>query len=199
MFGAYISLHKYVTESNLTLMPFRIPFGYWSVPLTSDDTDESTDTSPYIPGAWPYLLRALNWARMHSIHVIVDIHGAPGSQNGYDNSGQRTGNPQWAYNESYVNRTLDTVKYIVENVGGMLDVMELVNEAAGFESDEFTANTKQYFQDGYDVVRDTVGQVLQVMIGDAFRGVTVSCLKFSCHEQKRWTMLIHLLSFGTAS
>lgn len=63
-------------------MPFRIPLGYWSVPLTSADTNGSTSTAPYVTGAWPYLLKALNWAKDHNIYVILDIHGAPGSQNG---------------------------------------------------------------------------------------------------------------------
>jgi aryl-phospho-beta-D-glucosidase BglC (GH1 family) len=62
----------------LHLMALRIPVGYWSVPLTSSDTNFSTSFAPYIPGAWPYLLRALDWATTYSLHVVVDLHGAPG-------------------------------------------------------------------------------------------------------------------------
>lgn len=61
---------------------FRLPIGYWSVPIDQSETQYNTSVSPYIPGAWPYILRALNWAQAHSIHVILDLHGAPGSQNG---------------------------------------------------------------------------------------------------------------------
>ena len=52
--------------------------GYWSIPLTPADTNFSTSFAPYIPGAWPHILRSLNWARANSLHVIFDLHGAPG-------------------------------------------------------------------------------------------------------------------------
>ncbi|KAF8920328.1 glycoside hydrolase family 5 protein [Mucidula mucida] len=135
----------------------RIPIGYWSVPMTAADTTFGTSVSPYIPGAWPYFLQALNWARAHQIHVIVDLHGAPGSQNGYDNSGQRTSNPQFAVNPA--------------NIGGMIDVLELLNEGAGFTSSVWAANIRQFFADGYDAVREVAPTDMKIMIGDAFLGV----------------------------
>lgn len=41
--NAYIDLHS-------------IPLGYWSVPITANDTNFTTSVAPYTPGAWPYLL-----------------------------------------------------------------------------------------------------------------------------------------------
>ncbi|KAF9043659.1 glycoside hydrolase family 5 protein [Rhodocollybia butyracea] len=149
----------------------RIPFGYWSVPLTSSDTNTSTSTSPYIPGAWPYLLRALNWAAAYDIHVILDLHGAPGSQNGYDNSGQRTSNPQWALNAQNVTRTVDTLVYVAEQIGGMIDILEVLNESAGFLSTTWANVTRSFYSAAYTAVRNAVGGSLNVMIGDAFLGV----------------------------
>jgi hypothetical protein len=32
-----------------------------------------------------YLLKAVGWAAKYNLKVIVDLHGAPGSQNGYEN------------------------------------------------------------------------------------------------------------------
>ncbi|KAG5642576.1 hypothetical protein DXG03_002527 [Asterophora parasitica] len=151
----------------------EVPLGYWSVPLTSSDTNGSTIVAPYIPGAWKYLLRGLNWAKKHSIHVILDIHGAPGSQNGYDNSGQRTGNPSWALNPANISRTVDTVRYIAESIGGLVDVIELLNEPAGFRGDQWANGVRQYWLDGYDAVRQAGGDNIKVMIGDAFLGVSV--------------------------
>lgn len=143
--------------------------------MTDADTDFGTSVAPYIPGAWPYLLKALNWARAHDIHVIVDLHGAPGSQNGYDNSGQRTSNPQWAVNPANVSRTIDTLRFMADQIGGMVDVLELVNEAAGFTSSVWAANIRQFFQDGYTAVREVSD--VNVMIGDAFLGVSVGLLE----------------------
>lgn len=152
----------------------RIPVGYWSVPVTSGDTSYSTSPDPYIPGAWPYLLRGLSWARKHGVHVIIDLHGAPGSQNGYDNSGQRTGSPRWALDQDNVGRTVDVVKFIAQNVGGLIDVLELLNEPAGFRGDAWESAVRGFWEDGYDAVREVAGEEMRVMIGDAFLGVNVS-------------------------
>ncbi|KAJ8508798.1 hypothetical protein ONZ45_g8953 [Pleurotus djamor] len=145
----------------------RIPVGYWSVPITSSDTQFNTSPSPYIPGAWPYLLRALNWARDHGIHVILDLHGAPGSQNGYDNSGQRTSSPQWATSSNNVARTVDILKFMATTIGGMVDVIELLNEPAGFLP-SVAAVIRDFWLNGYVAVRDAAGEDIKVMIGDAF-------------------------------
>ncbi len=54
---------------------FSLPISYWSVPI-------GQDTGPYVTGAWPYILQALEWANNHGIYIILDLHGAPNSQNG---------------------------------------------------------------------------------------------------------------------
>lgn len=151
----------------------RIPVGYWSIPLTSADTNYSTSVSPYIPGAWPFIQRAISWANQHSIHVIIDLHGAPGSQNGFDNSGQRIQNPLWASTPANVGRTLDILKFIAKNLGSTVDVIELLNEPAGFEGTSFANVVRQFWSDGYNAVRAAAGGAVKVMIGDAFLGVSV--------------------------
>ncbi|KAJ3744418.1 glycoside hydrolase family 5 protein [Lentinula detonsa] len=169
--NTWITEDDFIAISNAGLNHVRIPVGYWSVPLPSSATNTSTLVSPYIPGAWPYLLRALNWAAAHNIHVIFDLHGAPGSQNGYDNSGQRTSDPQWALNTQNVTRSIDTLVYVAQQIGGMIDVLELLNESAGFLSDEWANVTRSFFSNGYTAVRNAVGNTLNIMIGDAFLGV----------------------------
>ena len=150
--------------------------GYWSIPLTSEDTKLSTDVSPYIPGAWSYFTQALDWAKSSSLNVIVDIHGAPGSQNGYDNSGQRTQPPMWASNKNNVQKTVDCVTFLAKNVGDKIDVLEVMNEPAGFLGDDFTDVLKQYYIDTYNAIRAEVGDDMGVMLSDGFRGLDVSSL-----------------------
>ncbi|KAL1408974.1 hypothetical protein Q8F55_005791 [Vanrija albida] len=74
-----------VTDGSIAgvgLNTVRIPIGYWSlVPLTSGE--------PYLPGAFEYLKLAVTWAAASNLKVIVDLYGAPGSQNGRDSSGRR--------------------------------------------------------------------------------------------------------------
>ncbi|KAJ7158774.1 glycoside hydrolase family 5 protein [Mycena filopes] len=168
--ATWITEDDFAAMAGAGLNHVRIPYGYWSVPLSASDTSGSTSTAPYTPGAWPYLLKAVNWAKKYNIHVLLDLHGAPGSQNGFDNSGQRT-TPQWANNPANVTRTVDTIKFVTENLGGMVDIIELLNEPAAFTSSAFAATLKQYWQDGYSAVRSVTGVDNKVMIGDGFLGV----------------------------
>lgn len=60
----------------------RIQFSYWAV--TTYDGD------PYVPLiSWRYLLRGIEWARKHGLRVNLDLHGLPGSQNGWNHSGRQ--------------------------------------------------------------------------------------------------------------
>ncbi|KAK3637257.1 hypothetical protein LTR56_013795 [Elasticomyces elasticus] len=60
----------------------RIPFSYWAV--TTYDGD------PYVPNvSWRYLLRGIEWARKYGLRINLDLHGAPGSQNGWNHSGRQ--------------------------------------------------------------------------------------------------------------
>lgn len=53
----------------------RIPIGYWAFEVGPGE--------PFIQGQLPYLEKAVQWAGNYGLKVIVDLHGAPGSQNGF--------------------------------------------------------------------------------------------------------------------
>ena len=60
----------------------RIPFSYWAVTTYTDD--------PYVPQiSWRYLLRAIEYCRQNGLRVNLDLHGLPGSQNGWNHSGRQ--------------------------------------------------------------------------------------------------------------
>ncbi|KAF2713415.1 glycoside hydrolase family 5 protein [Pleomassaria siparia CBS 279.74] len=60
----------------------RIPFGYWAVTTYTGD--------PYVKQvSWRYLLRGIEYARQNGLRVNLDLHGAPGSQNGWNHSGRQ--------------------------------------------------------------------------------------------------------------
>lgn len=52
----------------------RVPIGYWAWEVGPGE--------PYIQGQLPYLRQAVNWAADYGLKVVIDLHGAPGSQNG---------------------------------------------------------------------------------------------------------------------
>ncbi|KAK7183576.1 putative exo-beta-1,3-glucanase [Paraphaeosphaeria sporulosa] len=72
----------------------RIPVGYWSFLEIEWE---------YVSGAAPYLDKAIGWARKTGLKVIIDLHGAPKSQNGFDHSGHAIEWPRWGDGDSIPN------------------------------------------------------------------------------------------------
>ena len=60
----------------LSLNHVRLPIGYWAWEVGPGE--------PYIQGQLPYLRNAVTWASNHGLKLILDLHGVPGSQNGYE-------------------------------------------------------------------------------------------------------------------
>lgn len=125
----------------------RIPIGYWAYSLESGET--------YTQGAAPYIDAAIDWARGTGLKIWIDLHGAPGSQNGFDNSGQRIATPQWQQGDS-VAQTLAvletiTAKYAQAAYQDVVVGIELLNEplssALNFDT------LKQFYRDGYGQIR----------------------------------------------
>ena len=79
----------------------------------------------------------------------------------------------WAANQSNVQKTVDCVAFLVKTVGDKIDVLEVMNEPAGFLGDDFTNVLRQYYIDTYGVIRANAGN-MGVMLSDGFRGLDVS-------------------------
>lgn len=72
----------------------RLPIGYWAWKQKTTETSyvrNITYKDPYVSDGLQLekLEHALQWAQKYGLQVWIDLHGAPGSQNGFDNSGQR--------------------------------------------------------------------------------------------------------------
>lgn len=99
----------------------RIPVGYWAFRKYGNE--------PYIMGAKQYLGQALDWASQTGLQVWIDLHGAPLSQNGFDNSGQRTTSPQFTSGDT-VGFHVGVLSEVAQEFGSHPAVVgiELVNE-----------------------------------------------------------------------
>lgn len=149
---------KYIADLGLNFV--RIPIGYWAFELLDND--------PYVQGQQAYLDKAIGWARDNNLKVWIDLHSAPGSQNGFDNSGLR--DEIGFQNGNNVDVTLDVLKKISSKYTGSKydDVVigiELLNEPLGpsLNLDEL----KDFYSKGYDIVRDQDAS-MPVIIQDAF-------------------------------
>lgn len=96
----------------------RIPVGYW---LFDGD-------APYTP-AVRYLDWAMKMANAYKLKVLIDLHGAKGSQNGRDHSG-RIGRSDWYKSASNRKQTIEVLEKIAKRYRDEPSLwgIELLNE-----------------------------------------------------------------------
>lgn len=137
----------------------RIPIGYWSVIPIGEE--------PYVQGAYDYLGDAIGWASEAGIKVIIDLHGAPGSQNGFDNSGHY-GAIDWTQGDT-VTQTLNVLNKLRDDFAGNAAVaaIELLNEPMGPSLNMDVV--RQFYMDGWGNLESSN---VAITFHDAFEGVT---------------------------
>ena len=118
----------------------RIPVGYWTLkaPKPFISSEETLD-------------RAFAQAAKYGIGVLLDLHGAPGSQNGWDHSG-KSGELGWHKSKENIALTLDAIDQLSERYASRLNLVgvELLNEPRW---DVPLDILKRYYTDGYQRVR----------------------------------------------
>ncbi|KAJ1894881.1 hypothetical protein LPJ66_004923 [Kickxella alabastrina] len=157
--------NTFVTKEDLeTLAEYginwiRIPIGYWAFNITDDE--------PFVDGQVPYIERMLEWARDIGLKVELDLHGAPGSQNGFDNSGRR-GSPQWLYSRTNIDRTLDALNKMSQLAAEWEDVVygiQIMNEPSRWKWP--AADIFKFYNEAYELVRG-ISPDTYFMIHDTF-------------------------------
>lgn len=141
--------------ADLGLNTVRLPIGYWLF----------GGHEPYVDGGDEYVEKLFEWCDSHGVGVILDVHAAPGSQNGWDHSG-RSGHIGWGHGDT-VEKTLAFVDSLIDRCGNKtaLRALEVLNEPHWDVSiDTLTG----YYQQAYDRIRARVPQ-LTVVMSDAFR------------------------------
>lgn len=85
----------------------------------------------------------------------IDLHGAPGSQNGFDNSGHKVSTPGWQKGETTAQTlaVLNTIskKYAQPEYQDVVVAIQLLNEPLGSALN--FDDLKQFYRDGYEQVR----------------------------------------------
>jgi len=145
----------------------RIPFSYWAI--------KTFDKDPYVVGvSWRYLLRGIEWARKYGLRVKLDLHGAPGSQNGWNHSGKQ-GKVNWLEGPdgpANAQRTLDLhvqlAKFFAQDrYKNVVAFYGLLNEPArALSQDDLIAWTEQ----AYKIVKDNGVTAVQVF-SESMRGL----------------------------
>lgn len=167
--------------ANYGLNFVRIPIGYWAFKLMDGD--------PYVQGQELYLDQALEWCRTYGLMAWIDLHGVPGSQNGFDNSGLRD-SYQWQSGNN-VDITKEVVQYIANKYAGneYQDVVigiELVNEPLGSVLD--LNQLENFYYDGYGRIRDRGDNA--VIVHDAFQSFNYWDSVLTVDSGNHWNVIV---------
>ncbi|KAK1920197.1 hypothetical protein P3342_002493 [Pyrenophora teres f. teres] len=142
----FVSLNDFKKIKSAGFNIVRIPVGYWIF---------VEPWGPYTQGAAPYLDRAIEWARQTGLKVVIDLHGAPKSQNGFDHSGHKQAAPGWGDHDSvsYTLAALEVLekKYATPKMQDVVVAIEFLNEPYLKKLD--IATVKQFYRDAFNNLR----------------------------------------------
>ncbi|KAJ0732930.1 putative glucan 1,3-beta-glucosidase [Helianthus annuus] len=134
----------------------RIPVGWWTA-------SDPAPPEPYVGGSLQYLDKAFLWAGKYKLKVILDLHAAPGSQNGYEHSSSWDGSIQWGQTEETIQETVNIIEFFAARYANnaSLYAIELINEpnASGVSLSVLT----KYYEAGYKAVRSHAPNVFVIL------------------------------------
>lgn len=167
-YSTFITKQTFADIRNAGMDHVRFPFGYWMVQIYDND--------PYLAQvSWRYLLRGIEYCRQNGLRVNLDLHGAPGSQNGWNHSG-RQGVIGWlngTNGDVNAQRTLDihhklSVFFAQDRYKNVVTMYGIVNEPRNVELD--TTKVVAWTQKAVTQIRaDGIKGI--IVFGDGFMGL----------------------------
>lgn len=153
----------YITEADFMWMAknnielLRIPVGYWLF-----EEDES-----YVSGV-RYLDWAMEMAQKYNLKVLIDLHGAPGSQNGLDHGG-KIGDASWYKDKIAQAKTIQILNQIATRYydNAAFWGLEILNEPK-FGWDEYWI-LRRFYKRTYKSLKKTLRPGIYTIFSDAYR------------------------------
>jgi len=161
---SWVTEQDIINLKNAGLNHIRIPIGYWALDIKSDE--------PWVWGSWQYAIKACEWARTHGLQVMIDLHGAPGSQNGNDHSGQ-SGEIRWFYSDENIARTVSVLGQIARFANApewreVISIIQLINEPVLWDDYDYRLQRlKDFTRQAYDEIRK-YNDIAVIAVHDAF-------------------------------
>lgn len=154
----FITAEDFRWIKNSGLNAIRLPVGYWALEAAK----------PYVNSA-DYVDFAFDQAQSNGLKIVLDLHGAPGSQNGWDHSG-RGGEIGWHKDPNNIKETVRILGAFAQKYGNhpALYGIELLNEPIW---DIPIDTLKAFYQDSYAQIRKYAKSNVAVIIHDSFRAM----------------------------
>lgn len=143
---------RWLAQHGITAI--RLPVGYWLF----------EPEPPFVSGA-DYVDRAFEWAHEFKLQVVLDLHGAPGNQNGRAHSG-RIGAVGWPA-PPHLQRTIAILEQLAKRYGAHPNLwgIELCNEPDWRIGKR---HLKHFYETAYGAIRRHCGTSVAVIVPDAY-------------------------------
>jgi glucan 1,3-beta-glucosidase len=165
----FITRDDFAWLASIGINAVRIPIGHWIFGANYPyHRTYGEYQHPFVEGGIAILDQAFDWAEDLGLAIVLDLHAAPGCQNGFDNGGIKDV-CEWHTDESYIDHSLWVLEQLAERYNGRpaLHGIEVLNEPRW---DVDTDLLKKYNIDGYHRIRKYCQpEEVAVVFHDGFR------------------------------
>jgi glucan 1,3-beta-glucosidase len=165
----FITRDDFVWLADVGINAVRIPLGHWIFgPNYPYHRTYGDYQHPFVEGGIDILDQAFQWAEDLGLAIILDLHAAPGCQNGFDNGGIKDV-CEWHTDETYIDHSLWVLEKLAERYHSRpaLHGIEVLNEPRW---DVDTEILKRYNTEGYHRIRKYCKpEDVAVVFHDGFR------------------------------
>ena len=154
----FITAEDFRWTKDCGLNAVRLPVGYWALEAPKPFVESSS-----------FIDFALDQSYKNGLKLLLDLHGAPGSQNGWDHSG-RSGPINWPKDPKNIQETLRVLESFAQKHGKhpALYRIELLNEPRNGVPLEILP---QFYQDAYARLRKYLDPEVAIVFHDSFRAL----------------------------
>lgn len=126
----FITEQDFQYLASIGINTVRIPIGYWNLGPDFCVGTPYEGAADVYQNSWPRIVRAINMASSAGIGILVDLHGAPGSQNGQHHSGVSDGATNLFTNPYWNNQTMTVLTYLMHELAYVTNVVgiQILNE-----------------------------------------------------------------------
>jgi glucan 1,3-beta-glucosidase len=165
----FIAREDFAWLASVGINAVRIPVGHWVLgPPYPYHTSYGANPRPFVEGGIEVVDRALDWATEFGLRVVLDLHAAPGCQNGFDNGGIKDV-CEWHAQDEYVDFSVELLGRLAARYrsAASLHGIEVLNEPRW---DVPTELLRAYYRRAYAAIRaHCPPEQLAVVFHDGFR------------------------------
>lgn len=167
--NTFITRDDFAWLAQIGINAVRIPVGHWIFgPDYPYHRSYGANPHPFVSGGIEVLDRAFMWAEEFDLRIVVDLHAAPGCQNGFDNGGIKDV-CEWHTKPEYLEHSLNVLARLAQRYAQhpSLHAIEVLNEPRW---DLPTDYLKNYYVQAYRRIRQYCSaEKVSVVFHDGFR------------------------------